>query len=283
MNATPRFEADHPAASWLYMRQSRVAVRVLRTLGPFAVLLLVWWLLAILGPWSSQFLPRPGDVLTSGWELIHKGILPVHIISSLEKLILASAIGLCVSIPVGLLLGINPAIGAMFQPFVNFFQSITEIAWLPLVLLVSGFTTRTMVIVICYTIFFPVLFNTMLGVRQVPLRMIQASRTLGAGTIPVVLHVIIPGAFPSIVAGIRVGISYGWRALIASEIIAGSRGLGYLIFDARNALATARVIVGMVVIGVTWILTDRLFLRPLEEATIERWGLVHREGGLRHD
>ena len=89
-------------------------------------------------------------------------------------------------------------------------------------------------------------------------------------------QVLLPGAIPYIVGGVRLGIAYGWRALIAAEIVVGSGGLGYLIFKAETFHLTARIIAGMTAIGVLWYLTDYFLLRPLEEATIERWGLVYR-------
>ncbi|HTD45700.1 MAG TPA: ABC transporter permease subunit, partial [bacterium] len=123
---------------------------------------------------------------------------------------------------------------------------------------------------------FPVAFNTMLGVRTVPRLYRYAVLTLGGTWRQIVFQVLLPGAIPYIVGGVRLGIAYGWRALIAAEIVVGSGGLGYLIFKAETFHLTARIIAGMTAIGVLWYLTDYFLLRPLEEATIERWGLVYR-------
>ena len=84
----------------------------------------------------------------------------------------------------------------------------------------------------------------------------------------------IPGAMPSIVAGIRMSIGFGWRALIAAEMIATSTGLGFLIFNAQNFHQTDTILVGIITIGVLWLVTDRLLLQPLERWTVERWGMV---------
>ena len=116
----------------------------------------------------------------------------------------------------------------------------------------------------------------MLGVRTVPRLYRYAVLTLGGNWRQVVFQVLLPGAIPYIVGGVRLGIAYGWRALIAAEIVVGTGGLGYLIFKAETFHLTARIIAGMIVIGVLWYATDYFFLRPLEEATIERWGLVYR-------
>jgi len=276
--------AKHNWIESLVFRLESIATRLrlgpwfLRLGGPFWFLLFVWWFTSNYGPWPPQFYPRPSDVLSSFYELIYKGILPVHIIESLRKLLVAGVIALAIAIPLGILISLSKTISDMLIPFINFFQSITEIAWLPLVILFYGRSFTSMTIVICYTIFFPVLFNTVLGVRQVSIRLVQMLRTLGANGVQIIWNVVFPGSLPSIVSGIRSGMSYGWRALIASEMIAGSQGLGYLIFDARRGLLTSRIIVGMIMIGIGWILMDRLFLKPLEESTIEHWGLVTKAG-----
>ena len=87
---------------------------------------------------------------------------------------------------------------------------------------------------------------------------------------------ILPGALPSIATGARLGIGFGWRAVIAGEMLAGRRGLGWMIFTAQQVDLTAQVILGMVMIGLMWITLDRYLLRPLEADTIQRWGLVQR-------
>jgi taurine transport system permease protein len=100
--------------------------------------------------------------------------------------------------------------------------------------------------------------------------------TLGGGQRHVIFHVMLPGALPSIVTGIRMSIGFGWRALIAAEMIATSTGLGFLIYNAANFHQTDTILVGILTIGVLWLATDRLVLQPLERRTVERWGLVSK-------
>jgi len=106
----------------------------------------------------------------------------------------------------------------------------------------------------------------------------QAVRTLGGRRRHLILQVLIPGALPSIVTGIRLGVGFGWRALIAAEMIATTTGLGYLIYDAANFHRTDTILVGIIAIGTLWLATDRLLLIPVERWTVERWGLVSRTG-----
>jgi NitT/TauT family transport system permease protein/taurine transport system permease protein len=124
------------------------------------------------------------------------------------------------------------------------------------------------------TVFFLVFFNTLVGVRTVPRIFVDAVRTLGGSRAHVILAVLIPGAMPSIVTGIRMSIGFGWRALIAAEMIATTTGLGFLIFNAQHFHQTDAILVGIITIGILWLITDRLVLQPFERWTIERWGLI---------
>ena len=158
----------------------------------------------------------------------------------------------------------------------NFFQSVSGIAWLPLMLIWFGFGERTILVAVNYTVLFPVIFNALLGVRSVPPIYVNALRTLGASRWRIVRDVLVPGALPNIAMGVRLGLAYGWRALIAAEMLVGANGLGFMIFNAQAFHLTARIMLGMGIIGVLWLALDYFLLRPLEEATIARWGMVQR-------
>jgi NitT/TauT family transport system permease protein/taurine transport system permease protein len=139
-----------------------------------------------------------------------------------------------------------------------------------------GFTERTISSIIIYTMIFPVVFNTMIGVRTVPTVVRDAARSMGAGWFRIIRDVYVPGSFPSVMTGLRLGIGFGWRALIAGEFVVGGGGLGFLIFDARTAGIIERVMLGMIVLGALWLLIDRLILRPVEEYTAVKWGMVRQ-------
>ena len=114
----------------------------------------------------------------------------------------------------------------------------------------------------------------MLGVSTIPIPIRHAAASLGAGRRAMLTDVLLPGALPNIVTGVRTGLGFAWRGLIAAEIIATNIGLGYMIFVARDFYRTEVIVFGMIVIGGLWLLIDRLLLAPLERATIERWGMV---------
>lgn len=239
-------------------------------------LLAAWSLAAATLPVPDYFLPPPLAVFASGAELIAKGILPTYVAESLRRILLAAGLALLVGVPTGLLLGLSRRVADVMYPLLNFFQSVSGIAWLPLMLVWFGFGERTILVAVNYTVLFPVIFNAMLGVRSVPRIYVNALRTLGGSRWRIVRDVLFPGALPSIATGMRLGLAYGWRALIAAEMLVGANGLGFMIFNAQNFHLTSRIMLGMAIIGLLWVLLDYFVLRPLEEATIARWGLVQR-------
>ena len=239
-------------------------------------LLVLWALISQFIPNPARYLPSPLAVALSSVDLLWKGLLPDFLGQTLSRLVLGSALGLALGIPSGLLLGLNRTVSDMFYPILNFFQSISGIAILPIIVVWWGNSEKTIFTVILYTCFFPIAFTVLSGVRTIPMIYIHALRTLGASRFRIVLDVLLPGALPSIATGARLGIGFAWRAVIAGEMLAGRRGLGWMIFTAQDADLTAQVILGMGLIGAIWIVLDRFVLRPLETDTIQRWGLVQR-------
>jgi NitT/TauT family transport system permease protein/taurine transport system permease protein len=183
---------------------------------------------------------------------------------------------LAIGLPLGFLVGISRFARRMSWPLLIFFQAVGDIAWLPLLIIWFGFSLTSVTFVIVYTIIFPLMVNIVAGIDGVPRDMVRAARSLGASRLRVWLEVILPGSLPAVVTGIRVGLGYGWRALIAAEIIVGTSGIGFMMFDARRAGQVTEVFVGMIVLGVLWYLTDTRVLSPLERGTVERWGMVRR-------
>jgi ABC-type nitrate/sulfonate/bicarbonate transport system permease component len=236
----------------------------------------VWSLGAATLPLPDYFLPPPVAVWSAFVELTAKGMLPTFIGESLRRIVFAALLGLFVGVPIGLALGISRRMAQFAYPVLNFFQSVSGIAWLPLMLIWFGFGERTILIAVNYTVLFPVIFNALLGIRSVPPIYVNALRTLGASRWRIVRDVLVPGALPNIAMGIRLGLAYGWRALIAAEMLVGANGLGFMIFNSQTFHLTARIMLGMGIIGALWVALDYFLLRPIEETTIGRWGMVQR-------
>jgi NitT/TauT family transport system permease protein/taurine transport system permease protein len=185
-------------------------------------------------------------------------------------------LALAVAIPLGVLMGVSPVVSAFLTPPFRFFSVLAGIAWIPIASLWFGYGFGAITFIIFNAVFFIVTYNTLLGVSTIPLHVRNAAASLGAGRSAMLTEVLLPGALPNIVTGIRTGLGFAWRGLIAAEMIATNVGLGYMLFVARDFYRTEVIVLGMIVIGVLWLLLDRLLLAPLERRTIERWGMVQR-------
>ena len=247
-----------------------------RSVVPFIPLLVIWALVAESGIFPPVFFPGPAEVVRSFGSLMYKGILPDYLEDSVVRLAVGAAAGMALGIPLGVLVGLSSRAHAMLWPVLLFFQAIGDIAWLPILLIWFGFGLTTMTFVIVYTVLFPVVLNTVLGVRSVRVDLYRAARSLGASRLRILLEVVLPGALPNIVTGLRNGLGYGWRALIAAEMIVGTSGIGFLMFDARRAGSVVEIMLGMIVLGLLWYVVDGWVLVPIERATVQRWGLVAR-------
>ena len=248
----------------------------LASLVPFVPLIVLWAAIAESGLFPPAFFPGPLEVVRTFGKLMVNGILPAYLEDSVIRLAAGAAVGLAIGIPVGLLIGVSDRAHRALWPVLLFFQAIGDIAWLPILLIWFGFGLTTMTFVIVYTVLFPVVLNTVLGVRSVPLELHRAALSLGASKLRVLWEVVLPGAMPNIVTGLRNGLGFGWRALIAAEIIVGTSGIGFMMFDARRAGSVVEIMLGMIVLGVLWTIVDSWVLAPIERATGQRWGLVTR-------
>lgn len=253
-----------------------LGVPVINLVLVIVCLIAVWSVISATIENPDRYLPSPLAVAMSSIDMIEKGVLPSYFGDTLIRLVIGSIIGLAVGIPFGLLLGINRTVSDIFYPIMNFFQSVSGIAIFPIIVIWWGNSDQTVLAVIVYTSFFPIAFSVLSGVREVPMQYLNAVRTMGASRYRIIRDVLIPGALPHIATGARLSIGFAWRAVIAGEMLAGREGLGWMIFTGQDADLTAQVILGMIMIGVTWIVLDHYLLRPFEADTIERWGLIQR-------
>lgn len=264
-----------PTGSAQVRLSARNAVRVVaRAVVPFAALLAVWWAVKVTYDLKDNVLPSPSAVASATWDLLRRGILSDYMGLSLQRLAGATVISVVVAVPVGILLGLNRYVALAFEPFLRFFQAVSGIAWLPLLIVWYGFNDNTILALILYTLCIPIIFNTMVGIKTVPERYRDMCQSLGAGWLRVLRDVYLPGSLPNMIVGFRLGIAYGFRALIAGEMVIANGGLGDLIFAARTGNQTDRIVAGMIVIGLLYLVVDRLLLQPLQDLTVGRWGVL---------
>lgn len=251
---------------------------VVKTFLPFAVVLAAWWLVAVIGVFPPAFFVGPDVVLATAGDLIRKGILTDYLADSSLRLLSGAATGLAIGIPAGYLIGLNRYVRRAAWPLLLFFQAIADIAWLPLLIVWFGFSLTSVNFVIVYAVFFPLVLSIVSGIDGVPEDLTRAARSLGASRRSILFEVVIPGSLAAATTGIRTGLGYGWRALVAAEIIVGTSGIGFMMFDARRAGQVAAVFLGMIILGILWYAVDALILARLERETVERWGILKQVG-----
>jgi NitT/TauT family transport system permease protein/taurine transport system permease protein len=244
--------------------------------APFAALLAAWAAAVGIFDVPLRVFPAPADVGQALHQQLASGALGIHVWQSLRRVLVGSALAVVTSVPLGVAIATNRAAAAVFTPLLRFCAVLAGIAWIPLATLWFGYGFGAITFIIFNAVFFVVVYNTILGVGRVPQPLRDAARSLGAGRLQVLLEVLLPGALPNIVTGIRTGMGFAWRGLIAAEIIATNAGLGYMLFLARDFYRTEVIVLGMILIGAIWVAIDRLILAPLERRTVERWGLTRR-------
>jgi NitT/TauT family transport system permease protein/taurine transport system permease protein len=251
-------------------------LRHLKILLPFALLIAIWWTIKASGDFSDSVLVSPLQAWYAFVHLASHGVLAEYASTSLTMIGIAAVISMLIGMPIGFAVGTNRYAAHALEGFLRFLQSISGIAWLPLAIIWFGFSHITTLVIVIYSLIVPIIFNTMIGVRAIPENYSLALRSLGAGRLRLVTDVYLPGALPSIVVGLRLGMGYGWRALIAAEMLVRQGGLGDLIFGARTFGQIDRIMVGMIVIGCLYIVVDRLIVAPVENITVARWGMLRR-------
>jgi taurine transport system permease protein len=257
------------------LRGLRIGMAIGRGCLSFGIIFAVWYGLTASGVVKPFALASPAAVASVLVDGIRDRTLLGHLGTSVTRLVLGMAVAGTAGIAIGVLVGISRPLAIFVEPLAGFFNALSGIVWLPLAITWFGLTWKTVLFVIGNGIFFTVFFNTLVGVRGVPRLYEQAILTLGASRWQTLRDVLLPGALPGIVAGIRLGLGFGWRALIAAELVAVTQGLGYMIFSAANYLRTDIILAGVLVIGVVAIAMDGLILVPIERATVVRWGMYH--------
>ncbi len=241
-----------------------------------AAVLLVWWLPTDgLHRVAPGILPGPAETWGAFREGLTNGTLWANLVASLERLVIGYAGASLLGLVVGMAMGLFPRVGAFLEPLFSFFSTLSGIAWLPIAITWFGVGQATVLFVLANSIFFIVAANTLLGVQAVPRVYEHAVATLGGTRWTTVMQVLLPGALPSILSGLRLAMGFGWRALIAAEMAASAVGLGYMIFNASYDFRSSLILIGILVIGVVAMAIDQLIFAPVERRTVVRWGMVH--------
>lgn len=233
--------------------------RRLRTFALPLALLAAWQFVStvVLDRTTATLLPPPTAVAAGFWELVSTGELPRHTFDSLKREIVAFCWA-SLAIPLGMAMGWWKTVNEQVDPLIEILRPIPPLAWIPLSILWFGIGDTQNQFIIFLGMFFPILLNTIAGVKNIEPNLVRAARCLGASETRVLRRVVLRAALPQILTGIRVGLGVGWMALVAAELVGANSGLGFLINDARTVLRTDYVIVGMITIGVVGLVIDRI-------------------------
>ncbi|MER9053357.1 ABC transporter permease subunit [Mesorhizobium sp. M0195] len=233
-------------------RRSRVSARVVSAITILMVVA-VWTASARLQLVSPVFLPSPVAVwnkfvVVAGDGFVDATLLQ-HIAASLWRVFAALIVALVIGVPIGLAIGISTIGRGIFDPLLEFLRPIPPLAYLPLIIIWFGIGEPSKILVIAIAMLAPVALSTASGVRGVSQERINAARSLGATQRQVIRHVTLPSALPSILTGLRIALGAGWSTLVAAELVAATRGLGFMIQSAAQFLVTDVVVMGILVIA----------------------------------
>ncbi|ENV77282.1 taurine ABC transporter permease TauC [Acinetobacter ursingii] len=247
-----------------FTRHHRLA---LSALSVFSVLLL-WFLMTALHLVPALFLPSPQAVWQKFLEVSQQGFMKAtlwqHLAASISRVLFALLAAIAIGVPVGLWMGLNKYARAVLDPLVELLRPIPPLAYLPLLVIWFGIGETTKILLIFFSILAPVIISSTHGVISHQLNRERAALSLGATQAQVFWKVILPTALPHILTGIRIGLGVGWSTLVAAELVAADRGIGFMVQSAAQFLITDTVILGIIVIAVVAV-SFELFLRWLQQ------------------
>jgi NitT/TauT family transport system permease protein len=233
----------------------------------FPVALLAFWHLATANR-PASLIPPPYDVWQELQDLAvgginddaYSGTLLTHLLASISRVYGGFALALAVALPLGMLIGRVPLVRQLLDPTIQILRPIPVTAWLPLAMIIFGLGPRSAFFLVFLGAFYPVLVNTIFGVRSVEPRLFEAASMLGCTGSAQFFRVVLPAALPSIFTGMRLGLGFAWVVIVVGEMTGVQTGLGAIIMEARQLSRTEIVICGMIVIGVFGFLSDQLVM-----------------------
>jgi NitT/TauT family transport system permease protein len=268
--------ASSAVAAPLSVRERDARWRVIwRNVFPFLVVGGAWEIVAHLGLFHPRLFPPLEKVALAFVELTANGILPHHVIETLLRLLAGFALAAIVGLALGIAMGRWRAVEDSLLPLVSILAPIPGLAYTPLFLLWFGLGNIPAVLLVAFVSMFPIVFNTWTGVKAVKEIWLRAAQSMGADNRRIFRYVILPGALPYILTGLRLGLAQAWRALVGVEMLAAVPwGMGWMIFGAREFLNTDVMLAGVAVIGVMGLALEKLVFQRIEDYTVVRWGMM---------
>lgn len=242
-------------------------------------LLLVWQVAVQSG--MTRLIPSPREVAEEMvdfavggiWDDAFSGTLLTHLFASMQRVYGGFALAALVAVPLGLLIGRVALVRQVMDPFLQLMRPVPVTAWLPLSMILFGLGARSAFFLVFLGAFYPILLNTVFGVRSVEPRLFEAAEMLGCRGNAQFFKVVLPAALPSIFTGLRLGLGLAWFVIVVGEMTGVPQGLGAVIMDARTLSRTELVICGMIVIGLAGFVSDRIVVAVMNR--LLRWSPLH--------
>ena len=242
---------------------------------PFLVVGAAWEITAHLGLFPPRLFPPLEDVAAAFLRLTASGALPHHAAETLLRLLAGFSLAAVLGVGLGIAMARSRLAEDLALPLVSIAAPIPGIAYAPLFLLWFGLGNGAAVLLVGFVSMFPIIFNTWTGVKAIKSIWLRSALAMGADPRRLFRHVILPGALPYILTGLRLGLAQAWRILVVVELLAAVPwGLGWLIFGAREFLNTDVMLAGIVVIGAIGLALENVLFRRLEQFTVVRWGMM---------
>ncbi|MFL5332975.1 MAG: aliphatic sulfonate ABC transporter permease SsuC [Geminicoccaceae bacterium] len=241
-------------------------------------LLVAWELASQLGWLSSRVLPAPSATARAFWETMRSGALPHHVWISTQRALIGLAVGGILGFVLGLLNGVFPVAERILDSSLQMLRNIPHLAAIPLVILWFGIGEEAKLFLVAAGVLFPIYLNTFHGIRHVDRALIEMARSYGLGPWALFSRVILPGALPSMLVGLRYALGIMWLTLIVAETISASAGIGYMTMNAREFLQTDVVLLGILVYALLGKLAD-LMTRALERRCLA-WHPAHQTAAV---
>jgi NitT/TauT family transport system permease protein len=247
----------------------------IRGLGGLSCALVVWEVFARSGLFSQALTPPLWTVVLRLKDLLEDGAIFAHTGMTMLRVLIGLGISFAIAIPIGMAMGTSNSAEKMCSPLLSVLMPIPSLAWVPLFVLWFGIGNVATIMVVIYASIFTLTYNTWTGAKAINQVWTKSAFVMGANSRQMFWHVMLPGTMPYVISGLRISFGRAWIAVIGGELLASPDwGLGKIIFDAREYLETETMLAALIIIGLIGIGIEKLFLRPLEAATIERWGMA---------
>ncbi len=230
-----------------------------KILSGVIILIVAWQVAAQSGIWSVYVLPPPARVAQALWTMIQSGMLWQHVFVSFKRVLEGFSIAFALAFLGGILAYELPEVEEYYKGLLEFMRNVPPISLIALLILWFGIGETSKIIIIVLASFFPIYLNIRKGFVSGDRKLLEVGAVFGLNRWEIFRRIVLPGAVPDILVGMKVGMGYSWRAIIGAEMIAASKGIGYLILDAQQMSRSDKVIAGILTIGIVGMLCNQLF------------------------